>query len=127
MSNRDTLTVSVLQYRSRIYEKYASCFKSAGTTFDAAAARKWGKAYDRYLRGWLPRDRSARITDVACGAGGLLYFLKDRGYTQPSGADVSAEQVALARHVVTAVAQQDVVAFLRAQPAAFDLVTALDL
>lgn len=46
-----------MDYRSRIYERYASCFQDAGAEFDAVAADRWGRAYDWYLRGWLPERR----------------------------------------------------------------------
>jgi SAM-dependent methyltransferase len=44
----------------------------------------------------MPQDRSARIADLACGAGAYLYCLRDAGYTNISGVDISPEQVELA-------------------------------
>lgn len=114
-------------YRKRLYDKYATYVQGAGETFDAETAERWGRAYDHYLRGWLPEMKSARIADLASGNGSMLYFLKQRGYTNLAGTDVSPEQVALSRQVVPDVRQQDAVTFLKDQPNSFDLLTGFDV
>jgi 2-polyprenyl-3-methyl-5-hydroxy-6-metoxy-1,4-benzoquinol methylase len=117
----------VADYRTRIYEGYASRGGGPAARFDAAAADRWGRIYERYLQGWLPADRHARILDVACGGGRLLHFLKARGYARLDGVDVSPEQVALARQVVPEVAQATAQAFLAERRGAYDLVLGLDI
>lgn len=114
-------------YRERIYRNYASQFQAAPAVFDRATAQRWGKGYEYYLRGWLPRDKRAAVADLACGGGQLLYFLQRRGYEALSGADISPEQVRIARGVCPAVAQSDVLDYLAAHPGAFDLITGLDI
>lgn len=114
-------------YRVRIYERYASRFQSAPKTFDAEAARRWGRAYRHYLRGWLPREKIARILDIACGGGKLLQFFIDAGYDDVHGVDISPEQVALARQVTPNVVQADVLKYLTDQKDKFDLITGLDI
>jgi SAM-dependent methyltransferase len=118
---------SASDYRSRIYERYASRFQSAPATFDLDAARRWGRAYRHYLRGWLPQDHAARILDVACGGGKLLQFFLDAGYRDIHGVDVSPEQVALSRQVTPNVVQADVLEYLAEQSGRFDLITGLDI
>ena len=114
-------------YRARIYEKYATRFQSAPEVFDLESARRWGRAYRHYLRGWLPANRDARILDVACGGGKLLQFFIDAGYRDVQGVDVSPEQVALARQVTPNVVQADVLEYLSGQDGRFDLITGLDI
>lgn len=114
-------------YRARIYERYASRFQSAPATFDVEAARRWGRAYRHYLRGWLPRDKNARILDLACGGGKLLQFFIDMGYRDVHGVDISPEQVALARQVTPNVVHADVLTYLADQKGKFDLITGLDI
>lgn len=114
-------------YRTRIYARYASRFQSAPEVFDVVAARRWGRAYRHYLRGWLPQDRAACILDVACGGGKLLQFFLDSGYRDVHGVDVSPEQVALARQVTPDVVEADVLAYLAGQTGRFDLITGLDI
>lgn len=114
-------------YRAHLYENYGADFQSAPERFDSSAAARWGRAYDHYLRSWLPESKDARIVDVACGYGKLLYFFRERGYRQIAGVDISPDQVRRAREVVATVHQGDVLAFLAGHSAEFDLITALDL
>ena len=62
------------RYRIRIYEKYASVMQGAGTLFDANKATHKARAYQWYLRGWLPESKDAAILDAGCGGGGS-YFI----------------------------------------------------
>lgn len=114
-------------YRERIYENYASNFQDLATTFDLAESRKWGRAYDHYLRGWLPANKKAHIVDVACGGGKLLHFFKERDWTNVEGVDLSPEQVAISRQVVPQVALENAIDFLECNIGAFDLITGFDI
>lgn len=53
------------------------------------------KAFVRTLGPWLPSETDSPILEIGCGEGSLLSFLKDRGYTNVSGFDLSPENVAL--------------------------------
>lgn len=114
-------------YRVRIYERYASRFQDAPQAFDLATARRWGRAYRYYLRGWLPAAGDARILDVACGGGKLLQFFLDAGYRDVHGVDVSPEQVALSRQVTPNVTHANVLDYLVLHKGEFDLITGLDI
>ena len=114
-------------YRTRIYENYATSFQDAPKSFDQEAAWHWGRGYRHYLRAWLPEDKNAKIIDLACGGGKLLYFFKRMGYLNTEGVDISPEQVKLARQVTASVAEADVLEWLEAHSSTFDLITALDL
>jgi SAM-dependent methyltransferase len=116
-----------MDYRTRIYDGYATIMQDAGTAFDFAAARKWGLAYKYYLRRWLPQAKDAAIADLACGGGALLFHFKEAGYTNLHGVDHSASQVLLARQVDPGVVEQSLFDFLRAHPGRFDLITGLDI
>jgi 2-polyprenyl-3-methyl-5-hydroxy-6-metoxy-1,4-benzoquinol methylase len=113
-------------YRTRIYESYTRNFHDANGRFDRQTATRWGAAYAHYLRGWLP-PKSAHIADLACGSGGLLFFLRERGYESLAGVDGSAEQVSLARQITDSVVQQDVLEYLANRRDSFDLITGLDI
>jgi len=114
-------------YRIRIYENYASKFTDAPKTFDEDYYLNWGRAQHYYLRKWLPLDNKAKILDLACGDGKLLYFFKRLGYTNITGVDISPEQVKLARQVTPNVEEANVLEWLEAHPANFDLITGLDI
>ena len=75
--------------------------------------------------GLLPEDRSAKIVDLACGAGKLLYFFKRMGYHNISGVDISPEQVELARQTTPDVQKANYIDYLESHPEVFDLITCL--
>ena len=114
-------------YRDRIYANYASLVQDAAPEFNPDTARRWGRAYDFYFKGWLPSDKNASIVDLACGGGGMLFFFKERGYSKISGVDVSPSQVKLARQVVPDVSEGSVFEFLESRAGQFDFITGLDI
>lgn len=116
-----------LNYRDRIYQRYASVCKEQGSVFDVAGARKYASAFSHYLNGWLPAHRNARILDLACGSGRTLFLLKQEGYTDISGVDISPEQVALASQVTPDVFQGNGLDFLADKPRRYELIIAQDI
>jgi len=114
-------------YRSRIYEKYASLMQDAEPFFNEEEAKRWGRAYHIFLKGWLPERKDASILEIGCGWGRLLYFLKTRGYTNLKGVDISPEQVNLARQVINSVAERNAIEYLDSHPDSFDLIIGLDI
>jgi 2-polyprenyl-3-methyl-5-hydroxy-6-metoxy-1,4-benzoquinol methylase len=116
-----------VNYRKRIYERYASRFQDATMQFDTEASARWGRAYRYYFRKWFPRSKEARIADLACGGGKLLHFFNKQGFSNIEGVDLSPEQVALARQTGVQVEEGNAIDYLEAHPDTFDLITALDL
>lgn len=114
-------------YRNRIYENYASNFQDAPKTFNEDAAWHWGRAYRHYLREWLPEDKKAKVVDLGCGGGRLLYFFKRIGFTDVTGVDISPQQVKLARQVIPSVDEANVLEWLVAHHSSFDLITGFDI
>ncbi|HUY20583.1 MAG TPA: class I SAM-dependent methyltransferase [Candidatus Binataceae bacterium] len=47
----------------------------------------------------FPPDREARVLELGCGYGGLLYFARQAGYRQLRGIDRSPSQIELARSI----------------------------
>jgi SAM-dependent methyltransferase len=78
-------------FRDGLYARYASTFK----------VERGAASYDWWDHKLLPllRDVPSRspILDLGCGDGGFLAYLRQRGFSDARGIDVSAEQVALAR------------------------------
>jgi hypothetical protein len=54
-------------YRTRIYKEYASLMQDAPSVFDEADAKRWGKAYDTFLRGWLPEKKTRQFLMLCAG------------------------------------------------------------
>ncbi|MEK6252562.1 MAG: class I SAM-dependent methyltransferase [Actinomycetota bacterium] len=108
-------------FRRRLYEGYVT------THAGSEPAERAVPSLDRNIRRRLPRDRNIRILDIGCGQGYLLDVLREAGYPQVSGVDVSAEQVEIARLRGLDVTQGDVFDFLREHLGGFDAITAVDL
>ena len=114
-------------YRSRIYEQYGSRFQDATETFDKTAVERVERAYAYYFRGWLPKSKEARIVDVACGNGKLLYFYQQAGFTNISGIDISPEQISLAQEITPNVINANALDFLESQTTKYDLISGIDI
>ena len=84
-------------WKSRFYEAYVSSGQSIDTGGTAEALFRPRKAFlTHIIAQHMPRDTTARILEVACGPGALLYFLEQAGYRNIAGVDVSEEQIAVA-------------------------------
>ena len=116
-----------MDYRKRVYEKCSTKSKFSNTVFDTTAADRRGRAFDYYFRDWVPERKSARIADLGCGGGDILYFFKKRGYENVTGVDISSDQVHLARQVVAGVVEGNVLNFLDLHPEQFEFVIGLDI
>jgi 2-polyprenyl-3-methyl-5-hydroxy-6-metoxy-1,4-benzoquinol methylase len=115
-----------MNYRSRIYERYYETSYGAVNAVTEAGIRNAARGLRSEFGRWLPADRGARILDAACGVGYALMMLKDAGYTNVHGVDVSPDQVQNARKLGLAVEQGDVLGTLRAQPAHWDCILGID-
>ena len=114
-------------YRSRIYPQYTSHYTPQALELD-----EWGLQANALpllarLERWLPNNLEATCLDVACGAGGLLFALRSKGYGNLCGVDCSAQQVSVAQNIVPAVEQDDAIAYLLRHQSQFDLITAFDI
>jgi 2-polyprenyl-3-methyl-5-hydroxy-6-metoxy-1,4-benzoquinol methylase len=115
-----------VDYRQRIYSNYRTV-QALPSKLNIVAADHWGRAYNSWLRGWLPTDKAASIVDVGCGSGLLLRFFQRHGYNNQMGVDLSTEQLAAARQICANVHLEGATEFLAARPGAFDLIVSLDL
>jgi SAM-dependent methyltransferase len=80
-------------FRGGLYQGYVSTFKGQRPRAAEAAFAWWDHKLLPLLAGL---DRGAAVLDLGCGAGELLAFLQQRGFSDATGVDISAEQVALA-------------------------------
>jgi SAM-dependent methyltransferase len=82
----------------------------------------------RRLRPWLPKDRSARCLDLACGCGETLYMLEREGFCNTTGVDLCAEEIDHARTFIHGELYcADALTFLRnTESSTVDFITALN-
>lgn len=113
-------------FRKRLYDSYRSGQPSTIPLDDRAAREPF--ILD-LIKKHFPSDRDAVLLDLGCGSGTLLYYLKQAGYRNISGVDVSAEQIAKARSFKIDEARQGDLfeAINGAGDCAFDLVATLDV
>lgn len=119
----------MLDYRARIYESYVNAREEplAPVTVEGLKPRE---AYmNKMIRDHFPPDKQARVLDLGCGHGALLYFARRAGYTNIMGVDVSAEQVTAAHHLGVAEVQcGDLMDTMRSLPdGSQDVVVAFDV
>jgi 2-polyprenyl-3-methyl-5-hydroxy-6-metoxy-1,4-benzoquinol methylase len=114
--------------REILYGEYIDAIYGASNSFSKAQYEKTALEYDLNYGGYLPEDRRARILDVGCGAGHFLYFLKEKGFEDFEGIDVSPQQVDFChRHVSRKVSEADAFEHLKDKAGCFALIAANDL
>jgi SAM-dependent methyltransferase len=117
-------------WKSRFYAAYVSSGQASDTGEAAEDLFRPRKAFlNHIIATHLPSDRTARIVDLGCGPGALLYFLEQAGYRNVAGVDVSEEQIAVAARLgISSASCATLEDFLAAQgDASVDAVLAIDI
>ena len=85
--------------------------------------------YEWNYKGLLPADKNARILDIGCGLGQFLYWLKQKGYTNFLGLEISQEMYDLCRTEVTDKVEKisSIKDFLRDKNATYNLIALNDV
>jgi len=78
----------------RLFDRYHT-YTQRPTIADPRVRSALFASFGRMLGPWLPKDRGHGILDVACGEGSLLCYLREQGYTNLAGCDLSPENVAI--------------------------------
>lgn len=83
-------------------------------------------------RGWygrfLPKEKSARILDVGCGHGGILYWLQNSGFENTEGVDINREKIDMGVGLkVKNLHHGDALSFLRDKKSVYDRVFLIDV
>jgi SAM-dependent methyltransferase len=117
----------VTDFREQLYDRYVSTFKADSLLFGDALAAYWKWCDARLLPLLAGLPKSAKILELGCGPGYFLEYMRNRGYSDSRGIDISEEQVALAREKRLAAEVDDVFAALDAAAGALDAVVGIDL
>jgi 2-polyprenyl-3-methyl-5-hydroxy-6-metoxy-1,4-benzoquinol methylase len=118
------------KYRETLYSNYHSTQSGRASLTDATTLfnrEKW-----RFSREILPHfngvNKDAKIYDLGCGSGSLIQLLKEKGYVNLKGLDLSQEQVKVAHSMgVTEVQEGDAIDYLKTHNGHFDVIVGTDI
>jgi SAM-dependent methyltransferase len=115
-----------MNFKEKIYSSYRTSFKGGIDESDIAFVAKKNRPLLEPWLGGMKRD--GRVVDLGCGAGELLWALKDMGFTDLHGVDLSEEQCIEARRWFPQVKTGNLFSYLAAQSEqSFDVVTIFDV
>jgi len=118
-----------MSYKDELYKSYVNTHirhrKNVGDLGDFA---RRARAYQRIFGTLIPSDKTAKIMDLGCGPGSIVWWLRDRGYGNVAGIDISQEQVDVARGLgLDSIVQGDIFEFLSMEGAEYDVIFARDV
>jgi 2-polyprenyl-3-methyl-5-hydroxy-6-metoxy-1,4-benzoquinol methylase len=116
-------------WKDKLYESYVSTRQAATGVDDQAGLNLLHyPQLEQVIRKYVPADRSIRIADLGCGHGSMVFCLKELGYKNVEGVDLSSEQVALAHRLgIGEVRQGDLIEFMRAHRMTYDVLFLMDV
>lgn len=84
----------------------------------------WKGLYGRFL----PKERSAKIIDIGCGDGKIVYWLTNRGYEFAEGIDINRDKIDTAVNLgIKNLHHGDAMSFLRDKNSHYDVAFFLDV
>jgi len=119
-----------MSYRDKLYSTYVSnnIAHLFGETSIATIEKQQFPTWKRYYSKLLPENKHAKIIDIGCGSGGFVYFLKQLGYENSCGIDISPEQIRIAKNLgIKDIECADNMIFLKDKQNSYDVVIAKDL
>jgi len=114
-------------YRNRLYERYVTSHLH-GSIKERVEVR--APYLHRLIDIHFPEKRDARILEIGCGHGALIYYAKQKGYKHLVGIDTSLEQVeeAWKLDLKDNIRQEDLMETLRkSSDKSYDVIIALDV
>jgi len=117
------------KYRERIYGAYVEARQRSLIPTTVAGFAPMLPQLRKLIRLHFPRNPDARILELGCGPGVLIYCARKAGYTDISGVDGSAPQVAEATRLgIEGVRLGDLMLTLReSRDTSYDAVVTLDV
>jgi 2-polyprenyl-3-methyl-5-hydroxy-6-metoxy-1,4-benzoquinol methylase len=110
-------------FRSQLYEKYVSEHQGV-----LDGARRYPTLKRDIVDRLYPASHASCILDVGCGQGDLIALLREHGWSNVRGIDISEEQVATAARLgVADVDCADVYEHAATHPHSYDVVLAVDV
>lgn len=114
-------------FRKELYDKYNSAFKIHISDFEQRSILKMWKWFDyKYLPVIRSYKKDSPILELGCGRGYLLEYLKNRGFNNLKGIDISEEQIKISKEKGLDVEVEGALEFLRGNQKRYKIIFALD-
>jgi 2-polyprenyl-3-methyl-5-hydroxy-6-metoxy-1,4-benzoquinol methylase len=114
-------------FRKEFYSKYNSTFKVHISDFSQKSiAKMWKKNDFLYLPLISSYELGAPILELGCGRGYMLEYLRNKGFNNLKGIDISEEQINISRQKGFDVEVADVHNYLNRNAIKFKIIIALD-
>lgn len=116
-------------YRKQLYSNYYT--NQAGRNVKEELQQKFDQEVQQFkmdIIPHLPEDKTLKILDIGCGTGSLIAGLKEAGFKNIKGIDISEEQVSIAHQLgVTEVQQSDIHNYFSKTEESYDLICGMDI
>jgi len=110
-------------YRKEIFKSYLSAYWRHHHSLQIKEFDFYRRIYRRLFLHLLPKNKNARILDLACGVGYFCYFLSKEGYTNYLGIDLNREMVNSAQRIgLSNIKKAEAFSFLAKHPKSFDFI-----
>ncbi|NWG27901.1 MAG: class I SAM-dependent methyltransferase [Ignavibacteriaceae bacterium] len=114
-------------FRQEFYSKYNSTFKVHISDFSQKSiAKMWKKNDFLYLPLISSYEPGAPVLELGCGRGYMLEYLRNKGFNNLKGIDISEEQINISRQKGFDVEVADVNDYLNRNTIKFKIIIALD-
>lgn len=122
--------LKIVSFKQQQYDNYVSSGQAGSFRPNRNGAERFGSKKP-YLAQLISRhvtvDKGARLVDLGCGHGSMLYFLGQAGFTDVAGVDISLEQIELAHSIgITNASHGGIEDFLEKE-SAIDVVFLMDI
>lgn len=117
-----------MNYRELFYKHYLSKNPQKFKQYTSSSFESLIPMFERYFGRFLPKDKAAKIVDIACGSGSFVWWLQRKGFRNTSGIDISPETIQLGKlNIVDNLMEADFRKVLAMKHEEHDLIAAHDV
>ncbi len=116
-------------FKKEIYDNYVSKMsKYMYKNVDKKSIFRNFPVWDVHYLRYFPEDKNIKILELGCGNGGFMLYLKEKGYKNVFGVEISKEQISMAKKFgINGIILQDLVYFLKKTKEKYDVIVMRDV